>query len=124
MSRFLFAPSPFTGHVPSLLPRPTGSRRRSGASSTDARSLPWNVRVERFIPYAQLMPKVDVLLTNGGFGSIRIALAHGVPIVSIGKRIPTETQIRNAVSDVLEIPTYAARAEALRYEMAGLAESA
>jgi UDP:flavonoid glycosyltransferase YjiC (YdhE family) len=104
--------------------------------------LPWNVRVEKFIPYAHLMPKVDLLLTNGGFGSIQIALAHGVPVVAIGKtedkpeianrvqwsgvglgikvQIPTQTQIRNAVSHVLQIPTYAARAEALRYEMSGL----
>jgi UDP:flavonoid glycosyltransferase YjiC (YdhE family) len=40
--------------------------------------------VERFIPYAHLMPHVDLLLTNGGFGSIQIALAHGVPVVTIG----------------------------------------
>jgi MGT family glycosyltransferase len=104
--------------------------------------LPANVRVERFIPYAHLMPHVDLLLTNGGYGSIQIALAHGVPIVAIGKteekpeianrvqwsgvgiglkvRIPTEKQIREAVQTVLHTPTYAARAEAIRYEMAGL----
>jgi MGT family glycosyltransferase len=104
--------------------------------------LPWNVRVEKFIPYAHLMPHVDLLLTNGGYGSIQIALAHGVPVVAIGKteekpeianrvqwsgvglglkiRIPTEAQIRNAVSHVLNTPTYAARAEALAYELSGL----
>jgi MGT family glycosyltransferase len=104
--------------------------------------LPANVRVERFLPYARLMPHVDVLLTNGGYGSIQIALAHGVPIVAIGNteekpeianrvewsgvgiglkvRIPSETQIRNAVSHVLTTPTFAARAEAMRYELAGL----
>lgn len=104
--------------------------------------LPANVRVERFIPYKLLMPHVDLLLTNGGYGSVQIALAHGVPIVAIGKteekpeianrvewsgvgvglkvRIPTETQIRDAVTRVMTSPTYAARAEALRYEMAGL----
>jgi MGT family glycosyltransferase len=104
--------------------------------------LPPNVRVERFIPYAALMPHVDLLLTNGGYGSIQIALAHGVPVVAIGKtedkaeianrveyagvgvgmkvRIPTETQIRDAVLRVLTTPTFAARAEAMRYELAGL----
>jgi MGT family glycosyltransferase len=104
--------------------------------------LPSNVRVERFIPYAHLMPHVDLLLTNGGYGSIQIALAHGVPVVAIGKteekpeianrvkwsgvgiglkvRIPTEQEIRDAVKTVLHTPTYAARAEALRYELAGL----
>jgi MGT family glycosyltransferase len=104
--------------------------------------LPSNVRVERFIPYAHLMPHVDLLLTNGGYGSIQIALAHGVPVVAIGKTedkaeianrvewsgvgvgmkvlIPTGTQIRDAVLRVLTTPTYAARAEALRYELSGL----
>ena len=101
--------------------------------------LPPNVRVERFIPYAHLMPKVDVLVTNGGYGSIQIALAHGVPVVAIGKtedkaeianrvqwsgagfgmkvRVPTEGQIRKSVLQVLDNPTYAARAEALRMEL-------
>lgn len=117
----------------------TGSRP---VDDVDIDPLPPNVRVERFIPYAHLMPKVDLLLTNGGYGSIQIALAHGVPIVAIGKteekpeianRVewagvgvglkvfrPTETQIRNAVRRVITTPTYAARAEAIRYEMAGL----
>ncbi len=104
--------------------------------------LPSNVRVERFVPYALLMPHVDLLLTNGGYGSIQIALAHGVPVVAIGKtedkaeianrvewsgvgvgmkvRIPTEKQIHDAVMRVLTTPTYAARAEAMRYELSGL----
>jgi UDP:flavonoid glycosyltransferase YjiC (YdhE family) len=88
------------------------------------------------------MPKVDVLLTNGGFGTIQIALAHGVPVVAIGKTeekpeianrvewsgvgvglkvlLPTEEQIRNAVARVLSDVTYRARANAMRYEMSGL----
>ena len=104
--------------------------------------LPENVRVERFIPYAHLMPKVDALVTNGGYGSIQIALAHGVPVVAIGKTeekpeianrvewsgvgiglkelIPTEEQIRQSVSRVLTDVTYRARANAIRYEMNGI----
>lgn len=84
------------------------------------------------------MPHVDLLLTNGGFGSIQIALAHGVPVVAIGKTeeknhvnyagvgiglkvlVPTETQIRDGVRAVLSTPTYATRAEAMRYELSGL----
>ena len=117
----------------------TGSRPVSDVAIDP---LPPNVRVERFVPYAELMPKVDLLLTNGGYGSIQIALAHGVPVVAIGKTedkaeianriewsgvgaglkvlVPTEEQIRDAVRRVLTTPTYAARAEAIRYEMAGL----
>ena len=104
--------------------------------------LPANVRVERFVPYAHLMNKVDLLVTNGGYGTIQIALAHGVPVIAIGKTedkaeianrvvwsgvgiglkvlTPTAAQIREAVRRVLTTPTYAARAEAIRYEMAGL----
>ncbi|HEX2062388.1 MAG TPA: glycosyltransferase [Thermoanaerobaculia bacterium] len=117
----------------------TGSRP---AEDVAIDPLPANVRVERFIPYKLLMPHVDLLLTNGGYGSIQIALAHGVPVVAIGKTeekpeianrvewsgvgiglkvlVPTETQIRDAVTRVLTTPTYAARAEALRYELADL----
>jgi MGT family glycosyltransferase len=104
--------------------------------------LPANVRVERFIPYAHLMPKVDLLVTNGGYGSIQIALAHGVPVVAIGKTeekpeivnrvrwsrvgvglkvlIPSETQIRNAVAEVMGDLSYRLKAEVLSEEMAGL----
>lgn len=117
----------------------TGSKP---AAAVEIDPLPANVVVERFVPYAHLMPRVDLLVTNGGFGSIQIALAEGVPIVAIGKteekpeianrvewsgvgvglkvRIPTEKQIRDAVQRVLNTPTYAARAEAFHYEMAGL----
>jgi MGT family glycosyltransferase len=117
----------------------TGSRN---ADEVEIDPLPSNVRVERFIPYAHLMPHVNLLLTNGGFGSIQIALAHGVPVVAIGKteekpeianrvnwsgvgiglkvRIPAEAQIRKAVQTVIHTPTYAARAEAMRYELSGL----
>lgn len=42
--------------------------------------------------------------------------------VGIGLKVlvPSERQIRNAVRRVLTTPTYAARAEAIRYEMSGL----
>ena len=104
--------------------------------------LPENVRVERFIPYARLMPDVDVLLTNGGYGSVQIALAHAVPVVAIGKTeekpevanrltysgagiglkvlVPTEAQIRGAVTRVLGNPAYRNRALEIGKELAGL----
>jgi hypothetical protein len=31
------------------------------------------------------LPKADVLVTNGGYGGVHFALAHGVPIVSAGR---------------------------------------
>ena len=47
--------------------------------------LPANARVEQFIPYNHLLPHVDVMVTNGGYGGVQGALAHGIPIVAAGK---------------------------------------
>jgi UDP:flavonoid glycosyltransferase YjiC (YdhE family) len=46
--------------------------------------IPANARVERYIPFAALMPHVDVYVTNGGYGGLHFAMAHGVPILSAG----------------------------------------
>ena len=42
---------------------------------------PPNAVVERFVPYSALLPYVDVMVSNGGFGSVQLAIAHGVPMV-------------------------------------------
>ncbi|MCR6689569.1 nucleotide disphospho-sugar-binding domain-containing protein [Cellulomonas sp.] len=44
-----------------------------------------NVVVERFVPFEHLLPLADVLVTNGGFGGVQEALAHGVPVVVAGR---------------------------------------
>ena len=41
--------------------------------------LPANARLERFIPHDLLLPHVDVMVTNGGYGGVQQALANGVP---------------------------------------------
>ena len=46
--------------------------------------IPANARVTDFLPYEEVLPKVDLLITNGGYGTVNVALAHGVPIVSAG----------------------------------------
>ncbi|MGF0315817.1 glycosyltransferase [Nocardia fluminea] len=46
--------------------------------------LPDNVRAAQFLPYDQLFPRLDLLVTNGGYGGVQYALAHGVPIVIAG----------------------------------------
>ncbi|MBB5789429.1 glycosyltransferase [Jiangella mangrovi] len=46
--------------------------------------LPDNARVARFLPYDQLLPLVDVMVTNGGYGGVHYALTHGVPLVAAG----------------------------------------
>ncbi len=59
------------------------TRVESAALSTER--LPGNVRLEKYIPYAQLMPHVDVMVTNGGYGGTLMALSNGVPVVGSGK---------------------------------------
>ncbi|HET6506422.1 MAG TPA: glycosyltransferase [Baekduia sp.] len=45
---------------------------------------PANARVARYIPFAALMPHVDVYVTNGGYGGLHFAMSHGVPVLSVG----------------------------------------
>ena len=51
----------------------------------EASKLPPNVRVEKFIPYSMLLPYVDVMVTNGGYGGTLMALSHGIPLVGSGR---------------------------------------
>ena len=46
--------------------------------------VPANVRVAGFLPYADLLPRVDLVVTNGGWGGTLAALAHGIPLVIAG----------------------------------------
>jgi MGT family glycosyltransferase len=106
------------------------------------RRVPDNARVETFIPFQHLLPHIDVMVTNGGYGGVQLALAHGVPIVAAGKtedkievnaRIahsgvglnlrtqnPKPDQIRAAVRRVLDEPGFAARAREMQREIDGL----
>ncbi len=45
---------------------------------------PPNARVVPFIPYAAIFPHLDLLITNGGFGGVLLALQHGVPLLIAG----------------------------------------
>jgi UDP:flavonoid glycosyltransferase YjiC (YdhE family) len=47
--------------------------------------LPGNVRTAGFVPHPLLLPKVDVMVSNGGYNGVLTALAHGVPLVVAGK---------------------------------------
>lgn len=46
--------------------------------------IPANARVANFLPYELIMPKLDLLITNGGYGTVNMALEHGIPIISAG----------------------------------------
>jgi UDP:flavonoid glycosyltransferase YjiC (YdhE family) len=102
-------------------------------------ALPANVRLERFIPHDLLLPHVDVMVTNGGYGGVQQALAHGVPLVVAGDsedkpevaaRVrwsgagidlrtgrPSAGQLGDAVRRVMARPTFAARARSLQAEI-------
>jgi len=104
------------------------------------RGLPANVRLERFIPHDVLLPHTDVMVTNGGYGGVQQALAHGVPLVVAGDsedkpevaaRVqwsgaginlrtgrPSEAMVARAVHRVLARASYRRKARALRAEIA------
>jgi MGT family glycosyltransferase len=102
--------------------------------------LPPNARLERFIPHDRLLPHVDVMVTNGGYGGVQQALANGVPLVVAGDsedkpevaaRVhwsgtgvnlhtgrPSPAMVAHAVRRVLEWRSYHLRARALRAQIA------
>ena len=99
-----------------------------------------NIVIEDYINYDDLFPRVDVFVSNGGFGSLLAAMRHGVPVVGAGTREgkndvnarvgynrlgvdlrserPTPARIRAAVRRVLDDPTIAANVGAVRAELA------
>lgn len=111
-----------------------------GAAVSRLGRLPANVRAAEFLPYDRLLPLTDVFVTNGGYGGLQYALAHGVPIVAAGdtedkvettRRVefsgvgvnlrtgtPTPAQIARAVAQVRADARFRTRARALRDEIA------
>lgn len=55
------------------------------ADATLTCPIPANTRVTDWLPYPALMPHVDVMVTNGGYGGVQYALSHGVPLVVAGE---------------------------------------
>ncbi len=47
--------------------------------------VPANARIADWIPYSALMPHVDIMITNGGYGGVQFALSHGVPVIVAGE---------------------------------------
>lgn len=55
-----------------------------GAHELPPGSLPDNARVAPYLPYDRLFPRLSAFVTNGGYGGVHYALAHGVPILATG----------------------------------------
>ncbi|MFC8047049.1 glycosyltransferase [Nocardia sp. NPDC057353] len=101
--------------------------------------LPDNVRAAEYLPYDRLFPHVDVFVTNGGYGGVHYALAHGVPLVVAGAsedkpevaaRVawsgagidlrtgrPRPAKLRRAVRRILAAPRYRTAAARLAAEI-------
>jgi UDP:flavonoid glycosyltransferase YjiC (YdhE family) len=43
-----------------------------------------NIIIKDYIPYDQLMPYIDVYVSNGGYGGVIYGIVHGVPMVVAG----------------------------------------
>lgn len=102
-------------------------------------TVPENVVLADYVPFDLLLPNVDVLVTNGGYGGVHAALRYGVPLVVAGAtedkpkvaaRVawsgtginlhtdrPDETALRSAVNEVLHSSRYANRAGELRNQI-------
>ncbi|HEY4051511.1 MAG TPA: glycosyltransferase [Acidobacteriaceae bacterium] len=113
----------------------------TGRPDTEWMVVPSNARVASFVPFDRLLSKVDVLVTNGGYGAVHQALSHGVPIViagetedkaliaarlawtgagiNLGTQDPTKEQIGNAVRTVLADSQYRDRAQAIQQNFKG-----
>ena len=92
-----------------------------------------------FVPFGNLLPYVDLVITNGGYGGVQNTLAHGVPLIVAGAtedkmevsaRVeymkvginlrtnhPTPNQIRKAVDHVFSTPVYQKNAREIGREM-------
>lgn len=103
---------------------------------------PDRIRVERYLPHSVVLPRCDAVVSHGGSGSVLGALAHGLPsvllpmgadqplnaarceelrvalVLDAGRATPDD--VREAVSAVLEDPSYRVAAERVRDEIRGL----
>lgn len=59
--------------------------RTGTGAGADIGPVPTNAHVADFIPFDELLPHVDVLVSNGGYGGLQQALRHGVPLVLAGE---------------------------------------
>jgi len=102
-------------------------------------TIPSNVRAEQFIPFNALLPHVDIVITNGGYNGVQMALAQGIPLMVAGKsedksevcarvawsgagirlksHLPKPMQIKQAIQKIMAEPQYRQNAERLQAEI-------
>jgi UDP:flavonoid glycosyltransferase YjiC (YdhE family) len=86
------------------------------------------------------MPEIDLLITYGGYGTVNLAISHGIPVISAGRtkdkeevsahvqwsgagidlrtNQATPEAIRHAVDEILAHPRYRERGQQLAVEFA------
>jgi UDP:flavonoid glycosyltransferase YjiC (YdhE family) len=106
-----------------------------GAPPSSAGPLPGNARMASFLPHDHLLPLVDVMITNGGWGGVLASIEAGVPLIvaggsldkpEVGRRVawsgagldlrtgrPGAVRIRRAVHEVRSRPEMGLRAAEL-----------
>lgn len=47
--------------------------------------IPANARVDRYVPFGELFRHASAVVTNGGFGTVQLAITHGLPLVVAGR---------------------------------------
>src|SRR5580658_2962328 len=104
--------------------------------------VPSNARVASYLPFEWLLPRVDVFVTNGGYGSVNQAMSFGIPLVTAGltedkadvntrvawsgvgidlaTNAPTPQALREAIRTVLDKPNYRSRASLMADEFNGI----
>ncbi|WP_431802556.1 glycosyltransferase [Microbacterium sp. bgisy203] len=102
--------------------------------------VPPNARAAAMLPFDALFPRVDLLVTNGGWGGTLTALSHGVPLVVGGADLdkpevagrvaaagagvnlrtgrPAPAAVREAVGRVRADPSYRDRAREIAAQLA------
>src|ERR1700682_2292197 len=127
------------GHEPDLLVVATAGGRPIDAIPGP---IPGNARLSQYLPFEWILPKVDVFVTNGGYGSVNQAMSFGIPLVTAGltedkadvnARVawsgvgidlatnePTPRALREAVRTVLDKPNYRSRASLITDEFNGI----
>jgi UDP:flavonoid glycosyltransferase YjiC (YdhE family) len=104
--------------------------------------IPGNARLAQYLPFERMLPKADVFVTNGGYGSVNQAMSFGVPLVTAGltedkadvnARVawsgvgidlatnePALQPLREAVRTVLDTSNYRSRASQMAAEFAAI----
>lgn len=103
-------------------------------------AVPTNARIAAYVPYQALLPYCRMMITNGGYGGVQMAIAHGVPLIiaggseekpEIAARVawsgaaidlrtgrPKPHKLRKAVDRMLAEPAFRERAQAIQRVMA------